>query len=110
MIITTKSNKEDWYWLRNAFDCFKSEYFGKELYKWWNVSKGMNDDRGNEASKYAAERMLTVYGVETKPYVIVSDNSYHGRKFEIVDVDKFVFNKLARSNVPSEPGGDLNCS
>ena len=91
MIITHKTHKKDWQWLREIFDSHRDGYYHKN-----NI--GPSDQIGinaDAAIKYASVKMAKM-GLETQPFVIRSDYSHYDRTFIVSNTDKFIRAKLSR--------------
>ena len=98
MIITYGSNSSDWQWLRIMFDKYKYEYLDMH-----HLTAGSG--YGETASKYAAEKVLSLTGTQTQPFVILESltpghagTSYRRRNFKVVDKDTFMMAKLSRKD------------
>ena len=99
MIITHKSSPSDWKWLRGVFDGYMCAYRNK--YHIPNDEFIHNTSISDCAAKYARNKMIPM-GVRTLPHVnkplgshYICD-SYYGREFNVVNMDKFLVAKLSR--------------
>ena len=75
MVITKESNKSDWMWLW----CILIDNFNRNPY-------------GYRTYEYAVEKMEVELGVTTEP----RNMQYGVREFKVVDMDKFMMEKLKR--------------
>ena len=87
MIITHKTHKKDWQWLRNVFDNFRNNHHDYNRH-----NKGYRPD---DSALYASKRMIDL-GIGTISTIMQTSSPYFDRKFEVIDKDKFMIAKLSR--------------
>ena len=97
MIITKESNENDWQWLRSMFDDIRDKY----------VRKHIDKKHRRDSFKYAAEEMEKL-GIKTDTkeimrYMAEGTPGYYRRTFEVIDTNKFVFEKMKRCGTQKQP-------